>query len=434
MLRFPPLAVLGFAVCCHGLAQSPPAEPVLKLTLAEALERARQQSPQILAANITALLARQDVVLARSALLPNATVFNQFIYTQPTGLPSGVFVSNDGPHVYNSQIQVHGEIYNPVKLADYHRVQFAEALARARADIAARGLLATVVQNYYGMVVAARKVANAEQSQREAEQFLDITEKQERGGEVAHSDTVKAQLQAVQRRRDTQEARLNADKARIGFAVLLFPNFRQDFTVVDDLDSGRPLPPFDEISSMAARNSPDLRAAQAAVQQQTFELRSAQAARLPSFSFDYFYGMNSNYVAWHNPQGFQNIGSVAQAQMTLPVWTWGAAKARIAQADLHLQQARNDLTFTQRQLLANLNAFYLEAAAAGSQIASLRQSLELAGESLKLTLLRYQAGEATALEVADAQTTLLQARNAYDDGMVRYRLGIANLQTLTGAF
>jgi hypothetical protein len=34
----------------------------------------------------------------------------------------------------------------------------------------------------------------------------------------------------------------------------------------------------------------------------------------------------------------------------------------------------------------------------------------------------------------DAQTTLIQTRNAYDDGMVRYRVAISNLQTLTGNF
>jgi hypothetical protein len=36
--------------------------------------------------------------------------------------------------------------------------------------------------------------------------------------------------------------------------------------------------------------------------------------------------------------------------------------------------------------------------------------------------------------VADAQNTLAQARNAYDDGLVRYRVAVASLQTLTGAF
>jgi len=33
-----------------------------------------------------------------------------------------------------------------------------------------------------------------------------------------------------------------------------------------------------------------------------------------------------------------------------------------------------------------------------------------------------------------AQTTLVQARNALADGLIRYRAAIANLQTLTGAF
>ncbi len=46
----------------------------------------------------------------------------------------------------------------------------------------------------------------------------------------------------------------------------------------------------------------------------------------------------------------------------------------------------------------------------------LRNSADLAADSLRLTTLRYQAGEATALEVVDAQNTLTQARNNYRDG------------------
>jgi outer membrane protein TolC len=51
-----------------------------------------------------------------------------------------------------------------------------------------------------------------------------------------------------------------------------------------------------------------------------------------------------------------------------------------------------------------------------------------------LTILRYQAGESTALEVTDAQNTFVQSRNAADDAEARYRLAIAQLQTLTGSF
>jgi outer membrane protein TolC len=437
MPHIPLIVGLGLALCQGALAQNPPVasqDAPLRLTFEEAMERARANSPQILSANLAALMAREDTAQAKAALLPNVSSFNQFIYTQPNGTPTGAFVSNDGVHVYNNQAIVHGDILDLSKRADYRKMQLAEAVARARAEIAARGLVATVTENYYGMVSAMRRHANAEQSQREAGQFLDITRKQERGGEVAHSDAVKAEIQFVGRQRDTQEAQLGLDKARIGLAVLLFPDFRQDFTVVDDLDTPRPLPVFREIQALAGEKSPDIRAALATVEQQKWEIKSSRAALLPSLSADYFFGLNANQFAINNPEGYRNLASVFQAQLNIPIWTWGAARSRVKQSEMRLEQAKNDLSLTYRQLLANLNSFYLEAVTANSQIGSLRHSLELSAESLKLTLLRYEAGEVSVLEVVDAQTTLAEARNEYDDGMVRYRVALANLQTLTGAF
>ncbi len=120
------------------------------------------------------------------------------------------------------------------------------------------------------------------------------------------------------------------------------------------------------------------------------------------------------------------------ASVSVPLWNWGATQSRIATARLRRQQARVELSFAQRQLLADLHSFYDEAATARDALASLRQSVDLATDSLRLTTLRYEAGEATVLEVVDAQTTLIDARNAYDDGEARYHLALANLQTLTG--
>jgi outer membrane protein len=93
-----------------------------------------------------------------------------------------------------------------------------------------------------------------------------------------------------------------------------------------------------------------------------------------------------------------------------------------------------ELTFAQRQLIANLRTFYADADAARSEGETLRSSTELAAESLRLTTLRYRAGEATVLEVVDAQNTLVLTRAAFDDAQVRYRVSLANLQTVTGSF
>jgi outer membrane protein TolC len=406
----------------------------LNLTLDEALTRARAYASQLLSADIGARLAHEDRVQAKAALLPSATWQSGFIYTQPNGSDSGVFVPNDGPRVYLNTLNAHAEIYAPGKRADYQSAIAAEAVAYAKVEIARRGLDATVLQNYYGMVVAQRKLANARQSLEEVRRLLDITQKQEQGGEAAHSDVVKSMIQVDQRSRDMQDAELNMDKARIGFAVFLFPDYRQDFAVVDDLERASMLPPFPEVQALAQQNNPDIRAAQALVTQQRFGIRSARSALLPTLTFDYWYGMEARQYALHDELGHNLWGSSFQAQLNVPLWNWGATRSRIKQAELHLEQARNDLSLTQRQLLANLDSFYREAQVASSQMTSLKRSLDLSEESLKLTLLRYQAGEVSILELVDAQSTLVAARNAHDDGLVRYRLALASLQTLTGAF
>jgi outer membrane protein TolC len=430
MVRTRPIAGLVFS--SFALAQTPPPASI-NLTLDEALQRAKTVSQQLLSADIAARIAHEDRVQAKAALLPSLNWENGFVYTQPNGTDTGIFVANNGPRVYSNQAAVHAD-YSIAKRADYQATIAAEAVARARVEVAERGLNLTVVQNYYGLVSAQRHFANAQRAMDEASRFLDITRKQEAGGEAAHSDVVKAQIEVNNRQRDLREAQLNVDKARIALAVLLFSDFRQDLQVVDDLDKLSVLPPFQEIEPMARRNNPDLRAASAFVEQEKSGVKTARSGFYPTFSLDYFYGIQANQYAIHNPLGQNNLGSSLVAGVTVPVWNWGAVGSRVKQAQLRVQQARVDLGLAERQVAANLNAFYLEAATANTQMILLKESLDLAEESLKLTLLRYGAGEVTVLEVVDAQRTVIDARNAYDDGKARYRVGVATLQTLTGIF
>jgi len=429
------LLVAGLLLAAPAAGQPSPDAP---LTLRAALDQARANSQPFRSAQLASDLAAEDKKQARAALLPSVSGFSQYIYTQANGTPSGVFVPNDGPRVYAMWLNVHGDVFSLSKWAEYRGATAAEAVARAKADVAGRGLVATIVQNYYGLVAAQRKLASAQQGLREAQQFLDITKKQESGGEVAHSDVVKAQIQVSQRTRDAQDAELAALKSRLGLSVLIFHDFRDTFTVADDLQTLAPLLPLEELKSSAVANSPDVKAAEASVQQERLGIDAARGGVLPSVSFDYFYGINANEFATHsaptpeNPSGVNLLGSVAQVQLNVPLWTWGAAQSKMKQAQLRVQAARSDLTLAQRQLQASVSTFHREAEIARDQVASLRESLDLSTESLRLTLLRYQAGEVSVLEVVDAQTTLIQARNAYDDGLVRYRVALAALQTLTG--
>ena len=102
------------------------------------------------------------------------------------------------------------------------------------------------------------------------------------------------------------------------------------------------------------------------------------------------------------------------------------------QAELRRTQAKRELSFAQRRLLADLQSLYTETQTAWQELAGLQRAASLAEESLRLTTLRYKDGESTVLEVVDAQTTYATATAAYQDGAVRYRVALAKLQTLTG--
>jgi outer membrane protein TolC len=414
-------------------APRPQASTSVTLTLTDAIARAKSNSPQFQAALTELGLAREDRVQARAALLPSVNYGGSFIYTQPNGTPSGVFIANNGPHEYISQGIAH-EALGFGSLPEYQRAKAAHALARAKAEIAARGLVVTVVQAFYGLLTAQARTVSTAQASEEAQHFLDISQKLEAGGEVAHSDVIKAQIQANDLQRQVQDTKLAEENARLAVAVLVFPNFFQDFTLVNDLEASPALPPLTDVQAMAKNNNPELQAAFSALAVADKEVTVARAGHLPSLTVDWFYGIDANQFAIYDGNGFRNLGYSAVASLNIPVFAWGATQSKVKQAELQRHQAQVELSAAQRQALADLQSFYSGAETARAQLNTLRSSADLASESLRLTTVRYQAGEASALEVVDAQNTLTAARNAFHDGEARYHLAIANLQTLTGAF
>jgi len=324
-------------------------------------------------------------------------------------------------------------------VAEYRRAGAEEALAKAKSEIATRGLVVTVVQAYYGSVVAQRRYSTTQRATAEAQRFFDITQKLERGGEVAHADTIKAQLQLQQQQRALQDAELEMERSRLELAVIIFPNFDENFTTVDDLDNVVALPAFQEIEAQAGNNNPQLRVATAALRSANQEVAVAWNSFLPSLTLDYFCGIDAAHFAVNQfdpilRRNVHNLGYAATATLDIPIWNWGAGRSKVKSANLQRNQAKIELSFAQRKMVADLKALYSETQTARVELESLRQSADLAAESLRLTTLRYQAGEATVLEVVDAQNTLTTSQNALGDGQVRFRTAVANLQTLTGTF
>ena len=407
------------------------ATPVIALD--DAIQRAKRNSVQFLAAIMDAKIAHEDSVQARAAVLPSIAYNNSYLYTQGNGTAIPRFIANNAVHEYVSQGDAHEAlIAGPGAFADIKRARATEAFAKAKVEVAARGLVLTVVQTYYGVLAAQQRLLDSQAADDEAQRFVNLSKKLEQGGEVAHSDTIKAELQYNDSSRAAMEAQLVADKAKLDLAVLLFPDFNQNFTVANDLNAQPPLPTMDETEALAKKSNPDLRAALEATNAAAAEVSVARGAYFPTLTLDWYYGIDAAHIATYEPNGLPNLGYSALATLNIPIWNWFSTQSKVKQAQYRQQQAKAELSATQRELIANLHNFYSEAELSLRELELLKRSADLAEESLRLTNLRYQAGEATALEVVDAENALVTSRSLLADGAARYRTALANLQTLTG--
>jgi outer membrane protein TolC len=417
--------------------------PPPTITLADALERAQKNDPQFLSALSDQRSAREDRLQAKYARLPQLSDATTYLGTQGNGkTPNGRYVENDGVHVYHQWAVLHQEFSsNTLMGTGYKRAAAAEAIAAAKAEIARRGLTVTVTKTYYALVVAQRKYGTAQQALEQARRFFELTEQLERAGQAAHSDVIKAQIQYQQQEAVFSDANLGMETARLDLSVLIFPTLDENFTVVDDLDRPQPLPTFGEVEEMAGRMNPDVRVATETLRQSNLDVTGAKAAFLPTVSLDPVWGIEANcfalrckYTAIPEAGNLPNLGYFITASLTFPVWDWGTLRSKLHQAEFKQELARAELNAAQRRVLGGLYAAYNEAAVSRANVDRLRQTADLAAESLRLINLRYQGGTATALEVVDAQTTLITARNAYDDAQVRYKTALSTLQTFTGNF
>lgn len=417
----------------------------IALTLDEAISRARSNEPGFAAAVAASRVSDLERSIARSVLLPSVVYHNQFIYTQPADGATGSgnasvgstavssnprFIANNAVHEYVSQGVV-TETIGLQQTTAVSRASAAAAVASAELEIARRGLVSAVVGLFYGSLAADHRLVVTQRASQEASSFTALTEQREAAREAAHADVVKAKLQQQQRERDLADAALQVQKARLELAVLLFPDPRSAFTL-NAPTVPQPLASRAEIEAAASHSNPELQSAISSLRVSNLDVTAARAAYLPDLGLSFAYGIDAPEFATRGSDGVHNLGYSATATLDIPVWDWLSTQHKIRQAQILRDAAKTTLTATQRRLIAQLDESYAEASVARDQLKSLEVSAETAKESLRLTRLRYMAGEGTVLEVVDAQNSLTGAELAREDGMIRYEAALANLQILTG--
>jgi len=398
------------------------------LTLPEASRLALQQASAYQQALVEERSAALDLTQARAALLPKVRDSFGATYNKPLhpGSEEPAFIAQNAAREYQNLLGVEGTLDFGTRAA-VARARALLAAAHAGTEIARRALVRGVREAYYGYALAGAKRRSADEALAAAQEFERVTGLQAHGGEVPDVDLVRARLQTAQRRDDAEQARVQETIAAASLRALVGYAPAQELAV-EELTTAPSAADVEKYTASAAR--PELVQAEAQLSAARADVDVARAVRLPSLTYSADQGFDSPSL--HADDIRQHRGYLVAANVDVPIFDWGAGRARQRQAELRAQSAETQVALVRRELDLEFASARATALSAVRRVDNARAAVADAQRNADVSIARYRAGEAPIVEVTDALTTLAQQRANYVQALFDYEMARARLLEAVG--
>lgn len=312
------------------------------------------------------------------------------------------------------------------------RIASARSLLDASAATAtsvAQQLVRTVVQAYYGVVAGNALLDAARRTEEVTAQSLEIARSLQTGGvgtladvlqtETAHGQAVLARIQAD----------AAAKSARGTLAVTLGLTAEEGFTLAPEAVPTQ-VPELSarlaDLMAEAARQRPDLKAAQAQRDAAEANITVARAAGRPVITL----GAQHDYATQSGVpnQNYDQIG----LSITWPLFSGFNVTYGVRQAEAALQA--QDANLEQVGLSVTLDVWngYYGLDSANQQLTATASLNKTAADNLEVALGRYKAGVGTIVDVLTAQTAAASARQLRINAELNWKVARAQLALALG--
>ena len=399
------------------VAQGPAAGGPLRLSFADAVRVASSEAPAVALAGLRTDEADARVRQARSALLPSLSVggvwLNRTFNTRSLGIPfpASFPVPNPVPpfNDYDGRVSASQTLFDWSSVA---RVRAAGAQAdgsRAERGVTVEGTALTAALAYLRAVRAHAVVAARQADSTIAAELVGLAEAQKAAGVSAAIDVTRARTQLVTAEGLLLVAHNQLDRARIDLtrALGIDPTTALAFTDTLTAALGAADVPAARDSLVAAglANRPDLRAelARGGAARQTGS--AIRAERLPRVEVAADYGVN----------GLTVPSAIATRDLTLqvsvPILDGFRREARLAEQNAVVRESQVREHDLRQQIAADVDGALLDLHSAQAQQAVAAERLRLAADELAQSRERFKAGVAGNIEVIDAQSNLIRARD-----------------------
>ncbi len=392
-----------------GVLLASAATPASAETLREALARAYQGNPTLTGQRAAQRATDENVPIARASGLPGVNVNGAL--TENAIQATNSFLNPARSATGNAQLSIPlfqgGAVRNGVRAAE------------ARVDAGRATLRGTEASLFTNVVVAYMNVLRDEaivglntQNVRVLETNLSASRDRFQVGDLTRTDVAQS------------EARLALARAQLQSAEAQLISSRETYlNVVGDPPGALEQPPVlpnlpaspDAAVTAALANNPQIAAAKKAREASRYDVGVARAARLPRVSAvgqgNYFNYLNSAPAAvTGTPIPNAVTTATAGLQLTLPLFQGGRPAAQVRQAQALESQAIENVTATERGVIAQARSAYAIWRSSQQVIASAETAVNANKLSLEGVRAENSVGTRTVLDILNAEQELLNSQ------------------------
>ena len=407
-----------------------------KLTLTEAVQLALKQNLDIQIANLETASKQQERLIARSALLPQASFeaedgINRHNLRALLGIqiPIPTVPHTIGPYqaVYVGPT-FSAPIFDLTLIREFQASGHRVLASRADEETVREETVLLTVSEYMAHLRALANITAAESRVGLATRLAHQADDLLMDGVASKIDVSRAQVRLREEEQQLIDAQRNADTTVYALKrILNVPDIQQmefadarNFSRPASLDLANPL-------ATALAQRPELRSLAETIKATQLTHQGVIARSVPKFEFTGFWNEQGETFNTATP------GYLYQASMTVPLFTGGRLRAERESTALVERRTQKELEQERNLVTEQVRDGQVELDAAAHQVQLSHEEVELANEEILLSQGRFASGVTDNIEVTTAQDSLARANDAEIGAQFRYNIARAQLAYAIGS-
>ena len=417
-----------------GLTRAP--DSARKISLAEAIQMAQQNSPDAIQAEGTERTSKAARVSAVGAILPSATLSAGHVVQLGGGLTrlnqNGEQITVAQKPTNNTGLSLNMTLFDGgQRLYDLRTANYQIAAAEANRVAVKYNVALGVKQQYFAVLAAIESQDAADLQMAQAAEQFKASVARVRAGAATRSDSLRGVIQIG----NAQLAQISAASAKEAAEAALTRLVGSPVPVTADPASVQEnmsaLPDSAQLAVLAL-TGPAVQQAQANLDVAEESRKASKATYLPSLSASYSRtGSGTDPQFGFGSDPFTYSGRLS-FQLSYPIFNNFAREEQVVRAkvaEVNAQSAFRDAQLAAVQTLTqNIGALRSASQRVAIQVAS----VAAAKEDVRVQQQRYNIGASTLLDLITSQAALATAEQALIQARYDYRIARAQLEALVG--